>query len=130
MSQYKITKVINPNGEDVTSAFMTMISNKSNAMLITHDEVMENSSQLKVSAGKLLFTIEYLVSDGIYPNRSLQVQFTLKNEKPVIKKSRPVGKTVRLKACCAEGIYHHVANAAVIFYAPYHGGSPFVFEKV
>ena len=72
---------------------MTMINNKSNAMLITHDEVMENSSQLKVSAGKLLFTIEYLVSDGIYPNRSLQVQFTLNNEKPVINCSLALGET-------------------------------------
>lgn len=93
LSQYEITKVINPNGIDVTSAFKSMLNNKSNAMLVTHDDVMSHSSTLKVSAGKLLFTMEYLVKDNIYPERTLQIQFTLNNEKPVINSSLALGET-------------------------------------
>ena len=95
LKQHTITKVTNPNGVDVTDDFMKMVNNKTNAMLITHDEIMENAKDLQVSAGKLLFTVEYLVNDGIYPNRTLQVQFTLNNEKPVINCSLGIGESTK-----------------------------------
>ncbi len=93
LSQHRISKVLNPNGIDVTEEFMHMINNKTNAMLIKHEEIMQNAENLQVSAGKLMFTVEYLVSDGIYPDRTLQVQFTLNDEEPVINCSLAVGES-------------------------------------
>ena len=97
LKQHTITKVTNPNGVDVTGAFMHMINNKGNAMLIKYDEIMEeeNAKALQVSAGKLKFTIEYEVNDGIYPTRNLQIQFTLNNEKPVINCSLGIGESTK-----------------------------------
>jgi len=97
LKQHTITKVTNPNGVDVTDAFMHMINNKENAMLIKYDEIMEeeNAKALQVTAGKLKFTIEYEINDGIYPTRTLQVQFTLNNEKPVINCSLGIGESTK-----------------------------------
>lgn len=95
LRQHKITKVLNPKGIDITEEFLHMMNNKSNAMLIKHEEIMQNSQDLQISAGKLLFTIEYLVSDGIYPDRTLQVQFTLNDETPVINCSLDVGESTK-----------------------------------
>lgn len=93
MQQYEIAKVSNMNGEDVTSAFKQMINSKKNSMLITHEDVMNHLEELKVSAGKLLFTIEYVVKDNVYPQRNAQIKFTLNDEKPVINCSLKVGET-------------------------------------
>jgi len=97
LKQHAITKVTNPNGIDVTDAFMHMINNKENAFLIKYDEIMEeeHAKALQVSAGKLKFTIEYEINDGIYPTRKLEIQFTLNNEKPVINCSLGIGESTK-----------------------------------
>lgn len=95
LKQFKITNVTNPTGEDVTAAFKQMINSKANSMLITHEDVMTYASSLNVGAGKLMFTIDYLVADGIYPERNMQVQFTLNDETPVINCSLGVGESTK-----------------------------------
>jgi len=95
LKQHTITRVLNNKGNDITNEFLDMINNKTNAMLIRHEDVMERAIALKVSAGKLKFTIDYLVNDGIYPNREIQLQFTLNNEEPVIDCSLEIGETTK-----------------------------------
>lgn len=91
LKQYEITKVTNLNGQDITSAFKQMTT--ADSMLITYEKVMQNKNNLKLSAGKLLFTIDYVVTDNIYPQRNMQIQFTLNDEKPVVNCSLKVGES-------------------------------------
>lgn len=90
LQQYKISKVTNLNGDDVTSAFNEMLT--SDSMLVTHEKIMQNKEKFNVTAGKLLFTVDYVITDNIYPQREMQVQFTLNDEKPVINCSLKVGE--------------------------------------
>ena len=97
LSGCKITKVINTYGEDKTQAFLTMMNTSGGGMNITYNNVMsyENNpdvvDKLNVTAGKITFTMTYVVSDGVYPDRTVDFSFTLNDESPVIECSLDKG---------------------------------------
>jgi len=86
LSGCKITKVLNPIGQDVTDAFNDMLANSlvSGGMNISYDDIMEYSSMLNVTSGKITFTLTYQMNDGIYPTRETTILFTMNNEVPII----------------------------------------------
>ena len=87
----KITRVLNPKGEDVTESFIEIL--KYGGMKISYDDIMLNSHRLNVTTGKITFTLTYIFKDGIYPDRELTMKFTLNNEKPTVACSIEKGET-------------------------------------
>ncbi len=83
-----ITKVVNSSGQNVTTAFKTMMKQNSTkgGLNISYEDVLEyetnpeNKDKLFVTSGKITFTLTYLVSDEEYPDRSIDLSFTLTNK--------------------------------------------------
>ncbi len=92
LANYQITKVTNQRGDDITTAFNSVI-NKANGMLFTYEQVIANRQQFNVSSGKQSFNITYLVSDSIYPDREVTFSVTLNNEDPYIECSLGAGES-------------------------------------
>ena len=90
LSGCKITQVLNPNGTDVTDAFLTMLNN---GLSVSYDQIMENADDLDVTSGKLTFTLTYLVKDEDYPDREITLSFTMNDENPAIQCSLEKGET-------------------------------------
>lgn len=92
---YTISKVTNNLGTDITSNFLSVlnINTGTNGLLLTYDKMIENSALLGVSSGKQMFTLTYLVSDGIYPDREVTFSFTINNEIPNIECSLDPGES-------------------------------------
>ena len=88
-----ITSVINQYGDDVTENFFEMMQAKSSGMNITYENIMEYSDKLNVTSGKQTFSIKYLVQDGIYPPREIELSFTLNNEEASISCSLEKGES-------------------------------------
>ena len=91
----KITKVLNTYGEDKTTEFLAIINGNNGGMNISYENVIEYADKLNITAGKITFTITYLVEDGIYPNRTVDFSFTLNNETPEIECSLGKGETTK-----------------------------------
>ena len=86
LSGHTIKSVINANNNNVTSAFIAMLNKNmaTNGMNITYEDIINNAADLKVTAGKMKFTLTYVVDDGVYPEREVELAFTLNNETPTI----------------------------------------------
>lgn len=95
LAGYSISKVLNNLGADITTNFLEIMNINSgmDGMLLTYDKMIENSSKLGISSGKQMFTITYLISDGIYPNREVTFSFTINNEIPNIECSLDYGES-------------------------------------
>ncbi|MBE5741130.1 MAG: hypothetical protein E7351_01170 [Clostridiales bacterium] len=94
LSGYDIVKVKNPTNLDVTEDFLSMIKTSDiGGLLVTYEKIMENANNLKVSAGKLTFTITYVVKDDFYPSRAIDLAFTLNSESPKIDCSLAKGES-------------------------------------
>lgn len=89
--RYKILKVQNQNGDEITTEFINMITQ--NGKLLDYSTLMSNSNELGITAGKQTITINYYVEDGIYPAREAEFSFTLNDEIPTIECSVELGKT-------------------------------------
>ena len=94
---YSISKVMNNLGVDITTNFLDILNINSgmDGMLLTYDKMIENSSSLGISSGKQMFTLTYLVSDGIYPDREVTFSFTINNEIPNIECSLDYGESTK-----------------------------------
>ena len=92
---YTISKVTNNVGTDITTNFLNMlnINSGTDGMLLTYDKMIANSGQLGISSGKQKFTLTYMVSDGIYPDREVTFSFTINNEMPNIECSLASGES-------------------------------------
>ena len=90
----KITKVLNPSGQDITSAFNNILINRTNSVgyNLSYQDIMENAKDLNVTSGKITFALTYLVEDGIYPAREITMNFTLNNEIPKIQSTLETGE--------------------------------------
>lgn len=95
LAGYSISKALNNLGADITTNFLEIMNINSgmDGMLLTYDKMIENSSKLGISSGKQMFTITYLISDGIYPNREVTFSFTINNEIPNIECSLDYGES-------------------------------------
>ena len=91
----KITKVTNMYGEDKTQEFLEIINGNNGGMNISYEKIIENADKLNVTAGKVTFTVSYLVEDGVYPSRDVEFSFTLNNETPQIECSLENGKSTK-----------------------------------
>ena len=91
---HKITKVLNGNNIDVTQNFLTML-NKQKSMTVSYQNIIDNAESLKVTSGKISFTIDYEVNDGLYAKRDLSFKFTLNNEQPKLDCSLKAGETTK-----------------------------------
>lgn len=92
---YTISNVTNNLGVDITENFLNMlnINTGTDGMLLTYDKMVQNSAALGISSGKQRFTLTYIVSDGIYPDREVTFSFTINNEIPNIECSLPAGES-------------------------------------
>ncbi len=90
-SAIEIVQVLNSSGVDVTETFLSIL--QSNSYTISYDQVLENASSLGITYGKQQFTVTYLVSDAIYPDREVTFSFTLNDEEPTIESSISAGNS-------------------------------------
>jgi len=95
LSSYKITNVTNASGDDVTNVFKELmnINAYNDAMLISYEKILTKSDELKLSYGKQLFTLTYVVEGQDYPTRQHTFSFSLNNEVPKIDCSLEAGET-------------------------------------
>ena len=91
ISGSRITRVINPYGEDKTTEFLNMLNDSNNGLNITYANVIDKSKDLNITAGKLTFTMTYVYDDYVYPTRTTTFSFTLNNETPKIECSLKKG---------------------------------------
>lgn len=93
---YQITKVLNNRGDDITSEFLNLMNARQGEAkyLLTYDFLLENSEALGITSGKQMFSITYLIEDGIYSAREIEFAFSLNNQVPTIQSSvSPGGST-------------------------------------
>ncbi len=81
------------NGKDVTSVFNELFNQNVGSRLLTYNMLLKYTDELSLSAGKQSFTLNYSVTDGIYPTREVTFTFTMNSEIPNIECSLATGKT-------------------------------------
>ncbi len=90
-----ISKVTNTYGEDKTQEFKEIVNGNNGGMNITYEKVLAYADELNITAGKVTFTISYVVENDIYPSREIEFSFTLNNETPQIECSLENGKSTK-----------------------------------
>lgn len=80
----KILDVTNQNNDRIRTEFLQMMEAKTNSYNVTYEDIMLNADNLKITSGKQMFTITYLVEDSIYPPREMSLSFTLNDADPKI----------------------------------------------
>ncbi len=95
LSGYRLEKVTNAKGIDITNDFISMMN--ANGMHVSYQNVMDNASKLQVTSGKVTFNLEYFVEDGVYPPRKVVFSFTLNSETPKIHCTLKTGESTTKK---------------------------------
>ncbi len=92
---YEVQSVTNNAGREILDAFREVVNvnQGANGLLLTYDKLIANSASLGTTSGKQMITITYLVSDEIYPDRSVTFSFTMNNEMPNIECSLATGES-------------------------------------
>ena len=113
---HKVLSVKNQDGVEIKNEFLEMMSLKKNDHNLTHEDVMLNADKLKITAGKQMFTIAYLVEDSIYPPREMVLSFTLNDEDPKIACSLERGDSTTKKFTItfnAAAIYEQIGDSYI-----------------
>ncbi len=95
LSGYRLEKVTNAKGTDVTSNFVSMMNDS--GMHVSYQKVMDNANKLGVTSGKVTFNLQYLMEDGIHPPRNVIFSFTLNSETPKIQCTLKSGESTKKK---------------------------------
>ena len=115
ISSYKITEVLDNDGEDITENFLEMLEFNEAGRIVTYDMILNNPN-FDIGSGKQTFTVSYMTDEGLYPTRNVTFQFTLNNENPFIECSLAPGEktTKEFSISFNPGIIYKQIGEAVI----------------